>query len=205
MRRWSGGWIAVHTAGLARKPTALRRRARALRFLGLRTLRSGLELRPDNLAGGAPAIRAELLALGLEADALVMRAELSSADGDEAARLWDGGTLRAEYRETCDALAASSARLPQLPRKEAMVASFSLGGAAIRQILLDPLLPAPIGDPEGLLELVREMRSFDKLGRNLWSGWMGEAAAQPVSGPADVRGLRGVAGPADVRELRGVA
>ena len=68
-----------------------------------------------------------------------------------------------------------------------------LGGSAIRQILLDPLLPAPIGDPEGLLALVEEMRDFDKLGRKLWSGWMGEAGAQPLSGPADVRELRGLA------------
>lgn len=143
--------------------------------------------------GGAAAIRDELLALGLEADALVMRAELRGADGAEATRLWDTEALGAAYRETRDALAACSARLPQLPRDEAMAASFTLGGTAIRQILLDPLLPAPIGDPEGLLELVHEMRGFDKLGRNLWSGWMGESGAQPLFGPADVRELRGVA------------
>ena len=193
MRRWSGGWIAVHTTGLSRKPTPLRRRARAFRFLGFRTLRAGLELRPDNLAGGASAIRAELLALGLEADALVMRAELSSTDSNAAALLWDVEKLRAENRETRDTLAASSVRLPDLPRDEAMATSFLLGGSAIRQILLDPLLPAPIGDPEGLQGLVDEMRRFDKLGRNLWSGWMDETGAKTLFGPADVRELRGVA------------
>ena len=34
---------------------------------------------------------------------------------------------------------------------------------------------------------------FDKLGRSLWSGWMGEASPQPLYAPADVRELRGVA------------
>lgn len=193
MCSWSGSWIAVHTGGLARKPTPLRHRSRALRFLGFRSLRAGLELRPDNLSGGMTAIRDELLALGLEANALVMRVELRGADADEAARLWETKALRAATRKMRDALAASSARLPHLPRKEAMAASFSLGGSAIRQILLDPLLPAPIGDPDGLLALVVEMRDFDKLGRELWSGWMGEAGPQPLYGPADVRELRGVA------------
>jgi phenylacetic acid degradation operon negative regulatory protein len=190
---WNGSFIVVHTAGLSRKPTPLRRRARALRLLGFRSLRSGLELRPNNLAGGADAIREELLALGLEAEALVMRADLGDADAHDAARLWENETLQKDTREMREALVKSRARLLKLPREEAMATSFTLGGSAIRLILFDPLLPAPIGDPAGLLALVNEMRAFDKLGRKLWSGWMGETNAKPQYGPADVREWRGVA------------
>src|SRR5262245_20186942 len=97
LRTWSGGWIGVHTAALPRADRAqLRRRERALRFLGFRELAPGLEVRPDNLVGGVEAVRARLGALGLEADAPVF--ELRGLDADTASRarsLWDAAALRA--------------------------------------------------------------------------------------------------------------
>ncbi len=57
---WRGGWVGVHTAGLERGDrTRLRRRERALQFLGLRALDAHLFVRPDNLKGGVDAVRAE--------------------------------------------------------------------------------------------------------------------------------------------------
>jgi phenylacetic acid degradation operon negative regulatory protein len=67
VRRWDGGWIAVHTGALGRTDrAALRRRERALRLLGFAALEPGLDLRPDNLDGGAPRARDRLRALGLD-------------------------------------------------------------------------------------------------------------------------------------------
>src|SRR5512140_275657 len=74
VRRWAGGWACVHTGEPTRDRAAARRRARALELLGFRTLARGLEVRPDNLAGGVTALRDRLRALGLDADALVYRA-----------------------------------------------------------------------------------------------------------------------------------
>src|SRR5580765_171872 len=67
LRPWDGGWIGVHTAGLARASRSIvRRRVRALDWLGFRELRAGLSLRPDNLVEGVPGTRERLQALGLD-------------------------------------------------------------------------------------------------------------------------------------------
>src|SRR5262245_40954786 len=51
MRPWDGHWLGVHTGALGRSPGGLvRRRRRALEWLGFRELYPGLPLRPDNLA-----------------------------------------------------------------------------------------------------------------------------------------------------------
>src|SRR5512134_218343 len=53
LRRWDGGWIAVHRQGLPRgRGEAAARAARALRLLGFADFAPGLALRPDNLRGG---------------------------------------------------------------------------------------------------------------------------------------------------------
>src|SRR5512146_2805530 len=55
VRRWGGGEAS-------RDRVAARRRRRALDLLGFRPLARGLEVRPDNLAGGVPALRDRLTA-----------------------------------------------------------------------------------------------------------------------------------------------
>ncbi|MGB5520945.1 MAG: hypothetical protein WBM96_00115, partial [Polyangiales bacterium] len=53
VRQWDGSWAAVFTADLSRTDRpALRRRLRALRYLGFEELKPGLFIRPNNLRPG---------------------------------------------------------------------------------------------------------------------------------------------------------
>jgi phenylacetic acid degradation operon negative regulatory protein len=190
IRPWDGSWVAVETESLSRGDrAALRRRARALRLLGFRTLAATLHVRPNNLAGGVEAVRRRLESLGLGRWALAFR--ISELDGDcdcRARGLWDARALERGYESTRARLDASAASLPGLAREAAMAESFLLGGEAVRQIVLDPLLPAPIVDTSKRRALVDAMRRYDRLGRRFWKSWAGESVALERS-PGDVRGL----------------
>jgi phenylacetic acid degradation operon negative regulatory protein len=149
--RWQGGWWLVRGGRLppARAP-GRRRRGQALRLLGFAPLARDLALRPDNLRAELGPLRAELALLGLEPDALLVRASELDPDADARARgLWSRDDLERGYRRSLAALAASEARLARLPEAKAMVESFLLGGRVIRQLVLDPLLPEPLA-PEAL-------------------------------------------------------
>jgi phenylacetic acid degradation operon negative regulatory protein len=171
---WSGGWIAVHTAGLPRRDrVALRRRERALRFLGLRELHAGLWVRPDNLRGGVAKITHVLRSLGLEASApTFVMTELAPEFEAKARVLWDTEALRADYRELTTALAASERRLEATPPQHALVESFLLGGRAIRALALDPLLPEALVPSAERSALVEAMQRYDRVGRRLWAELM---------------------------------
>lgn len=187
---WGGSWIGVHAAGSGgRSPRARRDRARALRLLGFRTLTAGLELRPDNLRGGVAATRERLSGLGLGEPALVFGlAELEPESDRRARQLWRAGELVAGYRATREALEASAARLLDLPRATAMCESFRLGGAAIRQLVFDPLLPEAIVPAAERRALVETIIRYDRLGRRVWTGWLGGEAEEPAALPVGVRG-----------------
>lgn len=182
---WRGGWIGVHTAGLERGDrTAVRRRERALQFLGFRLLDPHLFVRPDNLRGGVDALRAELRGLGLDPGALVFAiAQLDASAEARARALWNGTALCRAYRESCAALARSSTRLDRLPVREAMVESFVLGGSAIRQLAHDPLLPEPIVPASARAALVETMQQYDRLGRACWRGFMKSHGAPHLQTP----------------------
>ena len=187
---WDGGWIAVHTGGLAERVSErqLRRRERALHFVGFRDLAPGLAVRPDNLAGGVAAARSELAALGLEAGAIVgALRELDAATDARARGLWDVAALCAGYRESLADLGASLQRLQVASEQEAMVESFLLGGRVIRQLVLDPLLPEPIVPTAERAALVDAMRRYDRLGRASWAGFMQGHGALGERAPADTR------------------
>ena len=182
---WRGGWVAVHTAGVGRADRAgLRRRERALHWLGLRQLSSGLFVRPDNLRGGVDAVRDELRALGLEPTALVFALTRLDAAGEAAARrLWDPAALRRVYRDAAAALARSARGLAALPPPRAMVESFLLGGDAIRQLAHDPLLPEPLGPQAERAALVAALRDYDRLGRACWRDFLRAHGAPHLSAP----------------------
>jgi phenylacetic acid degradation operon negative regulatory protein len=191
MRRWDGGWIGVHSSGML-SARERRRRTRALRLLGFRSLETGLEIRPDNWVGGADALRAELAALGLPERAPVFRlSDLDPATQGRALALWDPAPLVDGHRETAARLDASLARLTELPHAKALVESFELGGDGIRQLVLDPLLPEEIVPGKERQKLVASMRRYDAAGRRIWAGWLGEAAPRSERSPAGVRGQEG--------------
>jgi phenylacetic acid degradation operon negative regulatory protein len=182
--------VGVLVADLARVATPARRaRARSLAFLGFRPFGTGLEIRPDNLAGGVEAVRDRLRGLGLDPETPVFRMSELGNDEARARGLWDVDALVEGYRATRSRLEKSAGRLERIPRPEAMVESFLLGGDAIRQVVLDPRLPEPILDARERRALVAALHDYDRIGRRVWSGWLAGEATQPDSCPADVQGL----------------
>lgn len=170
LEAWAGTWVAAHTGGLGRVDrTAARRRDRALRLLGLRELDRGLWIRPDNLGGGVERLRLRLRALGLDPVAPVFAlSELDESMETRARGLWDVAGLEAGYEEMRGHLEEELARLPGRDLEDAARESFVLGGAAIRSIVLDPLLPDPIVNTAARAAFFDAMRRFDRAGRGVW-------------------------------------
>jgi phenylacetic acid degradation operon negative regulatory protein len=194
LRPWRGGWIGVlegrQPARDGARRGARRRGGRALRLLGFRELERRLAVRPDNLEGGVERLRAELGALGLEAGTLVF--ELGGLDALTEARarsLWGAEALVAGYRKARRELERSQRRLARLPGPEAMVESFLVGGRALRQLALDPLLPEPIVPAGERDALVEAMRGYDALGRDCWADFMARHGAPHRAAPANTRAI----------------
>jgi phenylacetic acid degradation operon negative regulatory protein len=197
LRAWDGAWLAVldgKRAGAAARPAGgraqQRAHARALRLMGFRELSRGLAVRPDNLAGGIGAARAELARLGLAPGAIVV--ELRGLDELTEARaraLWDADALVDGYRRGARALDTSRRRLAARPEAAAMVESFRLGGAMLRLLALDPLLPEPIVPAAERAALVEAMRRYDEAGRACWSGFLARHGVRHRRAPADTRAL----------------
>jgi phenylacetic acid degradation operon negative regulatory protein len=190
---WAGGWIGVHTGAVPRSDRrAVRRGARAFAFLGLRELEHGLWVRPDNLRGGVDEVRRQLAALGLDPRAIVFAlGGLDPATGTRARSLWDVGALRAGYRSLRAALLASERRMPALADERAMAETFTLGGRAIRELVLDPLLPEAIAPAAERRALVEAMRRYDRVGRDRWRPFMRAHGAPSHRSPVDSRLMRG--------------
>jgi phenylacetic acid degradation operon negative regulatory protein len=167
---WSGAWIAVHVGGLPRSDrTVMRARERALFLLGLREHSPGLWLRPDNLVGGVEGARARLYALGLDQDASVFLAERLDERQEQRARsLWDGAVLNASYREMRTRLDEWLARADELELDAAAREVFLLGDKAIRQMVYDPLLPAPLVDVTARQAFFAALLHFDEAGHAIW-------------------------------------
>src|SRR5262245_54399719 len=183
--RWSGGFWMVHAGSLgAARTEPRRRREQALRLLGFAALAPRLAVRPDNLRADLAALRAELVALGLEPDALLLRAsEIDPAGEARARRLWRTEELAQGYRRSAAALAPSEARLARLPEERAMVESFLLGGRVIRQLVLDPLLPEPLAPEAERRALAQALRRYDRVGRRVWAAFLARHGAPHVSHP----------------------
>lgn len=175
LSNWDGSWIAVFTADLSRTDRpALRRRLRALRYLGFEELRSGLFLRPNNLKPGICGVRHELVALGLEKEAPIFRLDsLADSQEDRARKLWDTPRLERTYGEMQTELTGSLERLERLPLEESVREAFLLGREGIRTIVLDPLLPGPLVDESKRAAMVDVVRRYNEKGLQLWSRFLG--------------------------------
>ena len=170
LAEWSGQYVMVLTGVLGRSDrTALRHRERALQMLGFRELEKDVFVRPDNLRGGVEAIRQRLHALGLERSAPVFLA--SGFDHDRSTRLpalWDGAGLNRLYRQQQALLSRWLERADQLAPEDAARESFLLGGRAIRHIVFDPLLPAPLVDAQARHGFIQTVKQFDRAGYAIW-------------------------------------
>lgn len=170
LRVWDGSWVAVYSAQpLAADKTAQRQHARALQLLGFAPWGVGLHLRPNNLESSLDALRQRLLAVGLHPDSSVFSAQhFSPADHAALLQLWDGNALTAGYRHSEQQLQQWQQLVATLDLRQAARESLVLGGAAIRQLIFDPLLPAPLVDEAARNCFMDTAIAFDAQGRAIW-------------------------------------
>lgn len=188
MTPWHGAWIAVQPASVRGSAGTRRRSEQALRFLGLRPLRPGLFVRPDNLVGGVSGVRDQLHGLGLEESALVFGLCELDSDSEATARgSWQSDALQQQYARIHRELERSRLRLPGLTAHDAMVESFLVGGKALRLIALDPLLPDAIAPSAPRDSLVESMDGYDRQGRICWSAFMADFGLPHLRAPLDLR------------------
>jgi len=171
LRPWNGQYVAVHCSALARSDrAATRQRERALHLLGFAELQRDFWLRPDNIEQDIAAIRERLRALGLEPQAVVCGCtSLDAATEAAVDALWDGSALNLGYRTTQQRLKDWLAGAARLPTAQAARESFFLGGAAIRQLVYDPLLPEPMVDGALRAAFIASVHAFDDAGRTIWN------------------------------------
>lgn len=177
---WRGAYVVVGTHTLVGGDrTALRKRTRALAMLGFRELARGTHVRPDNLEGSVDAVRARLFALGLPREALVFIGRGFGEAQERAMRsLWDGRALSRAYEQQTAALEAWRRRAHTLDTDVAARESFLLGGAAIKQVVLDPLLPGELVDEDARHAFFEAVARFDATGRVIWQRFFeGEPSA----------------------------
>lgn len=181
MAQWHGDWVAVHVGASGRSDRhALRARERAFAMLGLAEFERGLHLRPNNLAGGIDGVRQRLrhlIAAGTEAGTVFRLDELSTADAERAGALWDAAALDAGYRDTTAALAGWLDRAGSLPLERAAREAFELGHDAIRRLVFDPLLPAPLVDAGARSRFIRAVARYDDAGKAIWQRFLASVRA----------------------------
>lgn len=170
LEQWTGDWLVVQDAAVARsEKTVWRHHERALALCGFRTLAAGINVRPDNLAGGAPAMRAALSRLGMAGASLIFVGR--EFDADAAARmgqLWDVPTLQSAYRRGLAQLERSRAKLARMAPDAAARETMLVGRAIIRAIVRDPLLPEAIMDPAPRRALIEATRAYQLQARGMW-------------------------------------
>lgn len=181
---WRGDWLGVHVGATGRSDRpALRARERAFGILGLAEFERGLHLRPDNLVGGVASLRqrlAHLLPQGTEIGTVFVLSGLAPGDAGRACGLWDTAALDAHYRDTTARLSAWLDGAAGLPLERAARESFELGHAAIRSLVFDPLLPAPLIDAQARGRYTRTVARFDDAGKAVWQQFLDRARQAPT-------------------------
>lgn len=170
LRPWSGAWLCVwHPRGGGRGARAASHRA--LARLGFREGKEALWFRPDNLRARTGALRAELGQIGLATGAMLfIGRELPATDVESwVGSLWRSGRIAAGHRRALRAIERSRARLDRLDSGAALAESFLVGGAAIRSLAHDPLLPDEIAPGDHRRALTLALHDYDQRGRALWS------------------------------------
>lgn len=173
-RSWRGGWLLA-IAGPAERAnrTVWRHTVRALELEGFAEAETNVWARPDNLAGGAAAMRDRLRDLDAAESLLVI--EAAALDAERQARfqtLWPVDHLRQSHAEMTRRLTESSARLAALPLTEAAAECLLVGRAAIRAVLRDPLLPEALCPPGVLAALIAAMDAYDRQGKAIWRRYL---------------------------------
>ncbi len=167
---WQGDWLAVHTSHLGRTDRKqLRGRTRALNLLGFAEALPGLWLRPANLLSSLTEMRARLVSIGLDEQALVLH--IGSIEGDDRFRpekLWPTDELEPRYRRAIASMAESTSEVASLSGPKAARETLLVGQTVLHYINLDPLLPEQLVDRSLLTQMIEDMRAYNRLGLDCW-------------------------------------
>ncbi len=174
VRRWDGGWLAIHVprgAGRGERRTS----RRVLELFGFRQALDGIFLRPDNLAEPPEGTVAALRRLGLERGALPFAA---TGFAPELVASWQKSVFGADrlvrgYRQALERIERSLAKVVYMPPETAAVETFLVGGSAIRVLATDPLLPRELLPSDERAELTESMLAYDVVGRRVWKRLVG--------------------------------
>lgn len=172
---WDGRWLLVHSAHLGRRDKrALKAREQSLALEGFAALHPGLWCRPANYVEAPDATRARLQALGLESDAVLLRADCLLGSSPAPEQLWPQVQLETQYRKLTRDMQTSMQRVGALAVDAMARETFLLGEAVIRQINSDPLLPESMIDSKARRKMHETMVAYDALGREVWTRFQNE-------------------------------
>ncbi len=181
-RPWLGDYACVHTAHLTRSDrTQFVRRERALKLMGFTPLEAGLHIRPNNIDENINALETHLHTLGLERRAYVFTAQqFKKSDEDKIEKYWKPAQLNQLYQDQTVELVNwlnkhDSFGLPQAARE-----SYLLGNKAIRDLVFDPLLPAPLINEEVRARFFATVKEFNTVGQGIWQEFLSVESAMPV-------------------------
>ena len=189
-RAWNGRWIAVHAARAApRVARGSTRRRSALRLFGFERLAPGSARAARESARGSRgrAQRAARARAAPTARSCSSSASSTPAADARARSLWDGAALVRGYRAARREIERSSARLPRCRRPRRWSSRSGSAAACSQQLVLDPLLPAPLVDERERRALLESMRAYDRLGRDAWASFLGRFGVPHRTAPADTR------------------
>ncbi len=165
MRPWQDGqWLICHLT------EATDRSRWALESLGFREVRPALWARPDNLSVDFSSLRDRLQNLGLEDTALVLGpCEIDAQTQQSWRAAWPVEDLLHAYLAALERLQKSAQNLETLPRRQAKLESFTIGGEMIHLLAKDPLLPGQWLDGSNRDRLGQAMLRYDQQGKDIWA------------------------------------
>lgn len=170
VRDWNHDWRVVRLERGGDR-TERKRSLRALELFGFRE-DDGLWLRPDNLADEH--LLERLYALGLDADARSFVATRADEKLEKRWRSsWKTKELERGYAHALERIQHSSERVTKLEPGTAAVETFLVGGAAIRILATDPLLPRELVNTQARKKLHEAMLHYDAIGRRVWGQLVG--------------------------------
>lgn len=168
---WDGCWIAVLATTINKtNRTILRNTNRAFGLVGMQELHPGLYIRPNNIQNGVTSIKKKLLSL--ECDHNIVLFNIDQFDEHyqaKACRLWATAQMEKSYLEQTQILNESLINIKNMPLKNAARETYLLGDHAIKKIIFDPLLPAPLISESARLKFRQTLIEYDKVGHKVWS------------------------------------
>ncbi len=166
---WNGKWLCfIPTSG---KEQLMKSIVKRLDMLGFRKGLPGFWIRPDNLTLEFKKIKSLIEQHSSQHQGELFRAEGFSQKqiSNWSRNLWPTKEI-ARIQDTIGSkLEDSFKRLSKMPTENALIESFLFGSQAIYALTMDPMLPGQMMNATSRIQLTEMMKSYDKLGKQLWS------------------------------------